>query len=65
MTYGVNDNRRVQCQRSEHHGFHPANEDCPYCEPYLTFEWQWEPPPEQLSLYDSADWLRRKLGLIP
>jgi hypothetical protein len=26
--------RLVECQKSKHHGHHPQNEDCPYCEPY-------------------------------
>lgn len=28
---GVNDAARVACKKSQHHGFHPANERCPYC----------------------------------
>jgi hypothetical protein len=28
---GINENARVQCSKSVHHGFHPANEKCPYC----------------------------------
>lgn len=30
---GVNDSRKVECKKSKHHGFHPANEDCPLCDP--------------------------------
>ncbi len=28
---GVNDAPRVQCRKSSHHGFHPANERCALC----------------------------------
>lgn len=33
MNYGVNDVSRRPCAKSVHHGFHPANEACGYCEP--------------------------------
>ncbi len=31
--YGVNNQRRVPCTNSPHHGFRPANEVCKYCAP--------------------------------
>ncbi len=30
---GVNDSRRIECKASKHHGFYPADEECPYCPP--------------------------------
>lgn len=30
---GVNEARKVQCKKSEYHGFHPENEACPMCDP--------------------------------
>lgn len=30
---GVNDARKVECGKSKFHGFRPANEPCPMCDP--------------------------------
>lgn len=37
---GVNDARKVQCAKSKHHGFYPANESCPDCPPPKVFDWK-------------------------
>jgi hypothetical protein len=29
---GINNSPRMQCKRSQYHGFHPVNEACPLCE---------------------------------
>ena len=40
---GVNDARKVPCSKSKHHGFRPANEPCPMCDPDVAgpAEWVW------------------------
>lgn len=40
---GVNDTRKVECPKSKFHGFRPANEPCPMCDPEVSgpAEWTW------------------------
>lgn len=40
---GVNDARKVECGKSKFHGFRPANEPCPMCDPEVSgpAEWVW------------------------
>ncbi len=55
--YGVNDQRRVPCTNSPHHGFRPANEVCKYCAPEEDVQPempQWER--DLYNMYESVGW---------
>ena len=60
MKLGVNSLQRIQCRKSEHHGFHPADEQCAWCEPPAT-----EPEPTS-SQYDSTShsWMQINGGWL-
>ena len=30
---GTSNARKVECSKSKHHGFHPEDEECSYCDP--------------------------------
>ena len=30
---GTNNARKIECSKSKHHGFHPEDEECSYCDP--------------------------------